>query len=333
MNDGPRRLRLSYGFLSSLALHVALVGLVSLRACHGDPPPVVPAPSVQLVTVEVATFLPPPQPKTPRPGGGAPALRINNSPAVPRPSARRVLTRQAETAAPPLAPPPPEEPRESEPEVAADVDVVAAPTRTNGALGKKPDAMAPPAGAGASGTGPGSRGGPGGPGAGQGGAAVPVVSRKFAFGSDTRAAFKGVVCFIRPGILRIADVRGCAPAAIFYTNTFDVTERQQAEGFPGITNRSSWFVIEYTGVFTVGKDGPYEFRLHSDDGSYLFIDGAMVIDNDGKHQPTSRSGSIRLQTGEHQLRVLYGQTTDRMALQLFVQVPGTSSEKLFTPRI
>ena len=92
-------------------------------------------------------------------------------------------------------------------------------------------------------------------------------------------------------------------------------------------------MIEYTGGFTVGHDGTYEFRLHSDDGSYLFIDGTMVIENDGKHQPTSRSGSIQLQTGQHQLKILYAQTTDRMALQLFVHVPGTFFEKLFTPKI
>ena len=88
-------------------------------------------------------------------------------------------------------------------------------------------------------------------------------------------------------------------------------------------------MIEYQGAFTVGKDGTYDFRLHSDDGSYLFIDGTMVIDNDGKHKPTSRSGSIPLQIGLHQLKLLYAQTTDRMALQLFVRVPGTFFEKLF----
>ncbi|HEY6478223.1 MAG TPA: PA14 domain-containing protein, partial [Polyangia bacterium] len=189
-----------------------------------------------------------------------------------------------------------------------------------------------PAAAGAFGTGPGAHGGPGGPGAGRGGG-PPLVSGGFAFGSDSRARFKGVACFFPPGTLRIADVRECAPAAVFYTNTFDVPERQQGEGFPGITRRSSWFMIEYTGAFTVGQDGSYQFRLHSDDGSYLFVDGARVIENDGKHQPTSRRGSISLHAGEHQLKLLYAQTTDRMALQLFVRVPGSRDETLFTPRI
>jgi hypothetical protein len=328
---GPRRL--SYYLLSSLALHAAAVGLVSFKSCRGDPAPVLPAMSGTIVTVEVATFPPSPAPKTTRPGGGAPAPRINDSPIVPVPLSRRRPNRKAETAEPKLVPPPSVEPSESETPVAATVDAVAAPSRVNEALGKEPDAGAPPAVEGASGTGPGSRGGPGGRGAGPGGGGVPLVSRKFPFGSDTRAAFKGVACFIRPGVLRIADVHGCAPMAIFYTNTFDVLERQQGAGFPGITDRSSWFMIEYTGAFSVGKDGTYEFRLHSDDGSYLFIDGVMVIENDGKHQPTSRSGSIPLRTGLHQLRLLYAQTTDRMALQLFVRVPGTTFEKLFTPRI
>jgi hypothetical protein len=121
--------------------------------------------------------------------------------------------------------------------------------------------------------------------------------------------------------------------ATFYTNTFDVRERQQVDGFPGITDRASWFMIEYTGVFTVARDGIYAFRLHSDDGSYLFIDGQQVIDNDGKHEPWSRRGSIPLVAGEHHLKLLYGQTTDRMALQLYVRVPGGQREQLFTPRL
>jgi hypothetical protein len=79
--------------------------------------------------------------------------------------------------------------------------------------------------------------------------------------------------------------------------------------------------------------GVYEFRLHSDDGSYLFIDDRMVIDNDGKHAPESRSGRVSLATGEHLIKVRYAQTDDRMALQLFVLVPGASSERIFTTKL
>jgi hypothetical protein len=307
----PGRLRESSSFVASLALHAAVLALVSVRACSGDTSPPMRAPSGRLVTVEVAAFVLPRQPKTPRAGGGVP----NPAPHAP--------AHKAEKPTPKLVALAPEEPHGREAAVAVAVDAVAAPSRP---VNPAPAVAGPP------GTGPGAHGGPGGGGAGPGGG-PPLVTGDFPFGGATRGRFKGVACFIPPGTLRISDVRGCVPVATFYTNTFDVRERQQVDGFPGISDRASWFMIEYTGVFTVARDGSYAFRLHSDDGSYLFIDGQQVIDNDGKHEPWSRRGSIQLGTGEHHLKLLYAQTTDRMALQLYVRVPGGHHEELFTPRI
>jgi hypothetical protein len=48
------------------------------------------------------------------------------------------------------------------------------------------------------------------------------------------------------------------------------------------------FAIEYKGDFRVKTPGHYKFRLMSDDGARLFIDGKMVIDNDGVHAPSSK---------------------------------------------
>jgi hypothetical protein len=324
------RLGLSVG--CSLALHAALITLVSLKSCSGDRLPIARA-SDDPVNVELAW--PAPRTKTARPGGGFPATGPDSPPHPSRHLAHRTPPRSTETPesrADPAPPQPPAEIAQAEAApAAAHVDVVAAPSRHGAPPDQEVDAAS---GAPAlSGTGPGSQGGPGGRGAGAGGAKLPVVSREFAFGGDRRRAFTGVVCFILPGVLRIADVHGCAPVAVFYTNVFDVRERQQPEGFPGISDRSTWFMIEYQGAFTVSKEGTYDFRLHSDDGSYLFIDGTMVIENDGKHKPESRSGSIALASGSHRLRLLYAQTTERMALQLFVHRPGTSLEELFTPHL
>ena len=310
-------------FVCSLALHAALVALMSFRACVVARPAIA-RPSDNTVDVEVTATLPLPRVKTERPGGGVPGTRVDSSRHASHHLAHYMSPRSAETVDPIPEQAPPPAPAEAPPEEAAPtvarVDAVAAPSHLAKPLDDKADAAS--GAAWADGTGPGSHGGPGGRGAGAGGAKVPVVSGAFAFGRDTRAAFKGVVCFIRPGVLRIADVHGCAPVAEFCTNTFDVGERQEEEGFPGISDRSTWFMIEYTGAFTVGKDGTYDFRLHSDDGSYLFIDGSVVIENDGKHKPESRSRSIALRAGSHQLRILYAQTIDRMVLQLFVHRPG-----------
>jgi hypothetical protein len=128
-------------------------------------------------------------------------------------------------------------------------------------------------------------------------------------------------------------VRDCPYVATVYTDTLDIPERHFSDGFPGVSNRSDWFLIDYTGAFTVSEYGSYDFRLHSDDGSYLYIDDKLVIENDGKHAPRSRSGSIALGVGWHRIKVRYAQTNDRMALQLFVRVPTARSERIFTSQL
>jgi len=309
----------------SLALHAALLALVSLRSCDRDRPSLA-GPS-EAVDVDLTSALPAPrQTKTPRPGGGVPSARPD---APPHPSHR--LAHRPDPSPPPTPPPPPEAAPDEAVPVIAQVDAVAAPSRLDKPSADEVDDASRATGP--RGAEPGAHGGPGGRGAGAAGAEVPVVARPFAFGRPSPGPFKGLVCFIPPGVLRIADVPSCAVVAVFYTDTFNIPERHQPEGFPGISDRSTWFMIEYQGAFSVGQDGTYDFRLHSDDGSYLFIDGAMVIENDGKHKPESRSGSIALRVGSHQLRLLYAQTTDRMALQLFVRRRGAGVEQLFAPHI
>jgi hypothetical protein len=186
--------------------------------------------------------------------------------------------------------------------------------------------MAMAAAAASAGVGRGAGGGPAGGGARWG---APPIRGSIAFGNGSRGALTGRVCFVPVGTLRIADVQACDYVATVYTDTLDIPERHFSDGFPGVTNRSEWFLIDYTGTFSATAYGTYVFRLHSDDGSYLYIDDALVIENDGKHAPESRSGSVQLAVGTHRIKVRYAQTDDRMALQLFVRTPGSSIEAIF----
>ena len=335
---GPRRL--VYGFACSGALHGALFLIASFGSCLTPVVLTTSAASASLVSIDVSPPAPaPPAPARHRsalPGGGAPVRHAVRS----RPSAAPAAP------PPPVVPGPPAAPAESpvDPPLLAEAtsdDGVEVPAVSDSEGPVAPEARAPDAGvvsavssatAAAAGTGPGTNGGPGGYGRGAGGGRLPAVTRKFALGSDV-GDFKAVVCFFQPGTLRIADVRRCDPVAVFYTDTFNIPERHYSEGFPGVTGRSSWFMVDYRGSFTVSQDGQYLFRLHSDDGAYLYIDGALVIENDGKHEPISRWGNVHLQPGRHYLRLLYAQTIDRMALQLFVQVPGAWTEKLFNSEL
>ncbi|MGD8501940.1 MAG: PA14 domain-containing protein, partial [Phycisphaerales bacterium] len=47
----------------------------------------------------------------------------------------------------------------------------------------------------------------------------------------------------------------------------------------------------------------YTFYTTSDDGSQLFIDGAMVVDNDGTHGMVEQSGTVSLSAGLHDIVV------------------------------
>jgi len=63
------------------------------------------------------------------------------------------------------------------------------------------------------------------------------------------------------------------------------------------------FGAEITGCLAVPVDGTYEFRLNSDDGSMLYIDGGLVVDNGGAHSPLPKSDSTFLTAGVHPFRV------------------------------
>jgi len=66
----------------------------------------------------------------------------------------------------------------------------------------------------------------------------------------------------------------------------------------------SWFVTEVIAVLTVERAGQYCFRLVSDDGSRLSLDGKLLIDHDGLHGPTAKdSEPVALTVGPHELRI------------------------------
>jgi hypothetical protein len=292
-----------------------------------------------LLSVEVdAPPLRVPVPTAGSPGSGSPIVGGTKE-AVDRSAAPFVPARVTKVVPNSVQPIPGVEPPRSDEVHPADVIAEASPSVSNdieAALAAEQAAVerrqrgieaAMAAAAGAGGRG---RGGPGGNGTGW---PAPAIRGSNAFGNGSHGALTGQVCFLPVGTLRIADVRDCKYVATVYTDTLDIPERHFYDGFPGVTDRSEWFLIDYTGTFTVREYGSYAFRLHSDDGSYLYIDGQLVIENDGKHAPESRSGSIPLVVGRHRILVRYAQTNDRMALQLFVRTPQDSEERIFTPQL
>lgn len=62
----------------------------------------------------------------------------------------------------------------------------------------------------------------------------------------------------------------------------------------------------HTTYITAPADGVYTFRVTSDDGSLLYVDGKEVVNNDGVHSPALKIGTITLTAGvTYKIEVTY----------------------------
>ncbi|MHC4735334.1 MAG: PA14 domain-containing protein [Planctomycetota bacterium] len=95
-------------------------------------------------------------------------------------------------------------------------------------------------------------------------------------------------------------------------DTFDITPRQ----------RNDYFGFRFTGFIEVPLNGVYTFYTASNDGSKLYISGALVVDNDGRHLMQERSGSVYLDAGMHPITVEYFEYDDDEGLIVSYDGPG-----------
>ena len=86
--------------------------------------------------------------------------------------------------------------------------------------------------------------------------------------------------------------------------------------------RNQDFAIRWEAPLVVDNEADYTFRILSDDGAIVNIDGTLIVDNDGAHGPAEKSGPVHLVKGTHGISVDYMQTTGTVALQLFCKKAG-----------
>ena len=76
------------------------------------------------------------------------------------------------------------------------------------------------------------------------------------------------------------------------------------------------------GYVDVKETGVYTFILVSDDGSWLYIDGELLVDNGGSHASKEKSGSLNLAKGKHAIKIKYFDGGGGAVLRLNWIVPG-----------
>ncbi|MDT8369786.1 MAG: family 20 glycosylhydrolase [Longimicrobiales bacterium] len=106
-----------------------------------------------------------------------------------------------------------------------------------------------------------------------------------------------------------ASVREMTAAAVARADRIDAVR------IPGWAPEEH-FGLRFRGYLHVPADGVYTFRVTSDDGSVLRVDGAVVVDHDGPHGPSARTGQVALAGGHHTIAVDFFQAGGGRALEV-----------------
>lgn len=80
-----------------------------------------------------------------------------------------------------------------------------------------------------------------------------------------------------------------------------------------------FYSVQYEGYINIPTTDVYKFSLGSDDGSTLYIDRSLLIENDGMHALKEKSETIPLRAGLHRIRVDYLQGTGGAELKVEIQ--------------
>ena len=82
---------------------------------------------------------------------------------------------------------------------------------------------------------------------------------------------------------------------------------------------SRLFSVRWEGFLVIPRSegGPYTLSLRSDDASWLYLDGELLVDNGGIHTAALRSGLADLTPGPHELRIDYAELEPRLSLISF----------------
>jgi PA14 domain len=157
--------------------------------------------------------------------------------------------------------------------------------------------------------------------------AIPLLAQEstvtFGITVVIPSALQGRIYNIRHNTKKLPNFRKMKPVGTIYATSLNIPPQDFRQGFPGVTTRFEWFAIDYEGRFWVETPGEYGFSLSSDDGAILYIDKALVIDNDGLHSVQKGVGAVPLSHGVHEIRVSYFQGPRyQVALVLKIARPG-----------
>ncbi|NLP12501.1 family 78 glycoside hydrolase catalytic domain [bacterium] len=83
------------------------------------------------------------------------------------------------------------------------------------------------------------------------------------------------------------------------------------------------FAMVFSGFLEITEQDEYTFYTSSNDGSRLYINDRLIVNNDGEHGTMDKSGTVRLPAGRHRIQVTYFQSGGSKVLKVFYKRPAT----------
>ncbi len=96
---------------------------------------------------------------------------------------------------------------------------------------------------------------------------------------------------------------------------------------------SDAFALKFSGYIRIEQPGRYTFYITSDDGSRVYINDNLLINNDRLQGPTLKTGAIDLSAGSHKLDVTYFDNGGGDALKFEWSGPGINRQAVPAGRL
>lgn len=159
------------------------------------------------------------------------------------------------------------------------------------------------------------------------GIAVKTIARQYSMNQKAKSSLVLLLAMTSCSVIAEFDYR-------VYKGSFDllpnfsaltpIASGQSSTIGLSVTSENDGVALLFTKKITVSVDGDYEFSTRSDDGSKLYIDGNVIVDNDGLHVARTISNSVFLTTGTYDLRVEYFENSGGQVLEVAYRV-GTQA--------
>lgn len=88
------------------------------------------------------------------------------------------------------------------------------------------------------------------------------------------------------------------------------------------------FGLDLYGFIEIEDDGEYTFYVASDDGANLYIDNKIVVNHDGTHAATEKSGKVYLDSGRYPFKIFYFERGGGQDLKVEYEGPGINKKQI-----